>query len=240
MQISVNAVCAVLLAGSLCACQTANTGSSTHGVAPVSAKKPVNRAFQNEAASSAIKPAARTKAAVVRRATTKPKPKTERVIVNEARSSAIKPVRRTARSVPKKFAKRSGKTARSSRAGKNYDHLISKYAKANGVPISLARAVVKVESNFRPRARGAAGEVGLMQIKPATARGMGYRGSTKGLYGPETNIKYGMKYLGGAYRKGGRNTCGAILKYNAGHGARRWNKTSRAYCKKVKRILGKV
>src|SRR3546814_7057881 len=60
-----------------------------------------------------------------------------------------------------------------------YSKIIAKYAKAYGVPVDLAHAVVKVESNFNPKARGRAGEVGLMQIKPATARMMGYKGSVK-------------------------------------------------------------
>lgn len=115
--------------------------------------------------------------------------------------------------------------------------LISKIAKAHGVPESLAHAVVSVESNYRANARGAAGEIGLMQIKPATARMMGYRGSAKGLYNPETNIKYGMKYLAKAHQLGGGSTCGTILKYNAGHGAKRMNPISKRYCGKVKRLM---
>jgi soluble lytic murein transglycosylase-like protein len=115
--------------------------------------------------------------------------------------------------------------------------LISKYAKSNGVPESLAHAVISVESNYRANARGAAGEVGLMQIKPATARMMGYKGSTKALYDPETNIKYGMKYLAKAHQLGGGTTCGTILKYNAGHGAKRMNPVSKRYCGKVAKLM---
>jgi hypothetical protein len=85
-------------------------------------------------------------------------------------------------------------------AGRPHGKLISSYAKANGIPESLAHAVITVESNYRASARGAAGEIGLMQIKPSTARMMGYRGSTKGLYHPETNIEYGMKYLAMAHK----------------------------------------
>jgi soluble lytic murein transglycosylase-like protein len=97
--------------------------------------------------------------------------------------------------------------------------------------------VITVESNYRASARGAAGEVGLMQIKPSTARMMGYRGSTKGLYHPETNIKYGMKYLAMAHKLGGGTTCGTILKYNAGHAAKRMNPVSKRYCGKVARLM---
>jgi soluble lytic murein transglycosylase-like protein len=67
---------------------------------------------------------------------------------------------------------------------------------------------------------------------------LGYSGSTKGLYDPDTNIKWGMKYLAMAHDLGGGSTCGTILKYNAGHGAKRMNPISAAYCAKVKRKLG--
>jgi soluble lytic murein transglycosylase-like protein len=118
-----------------------------------------------------------------------------------------------------------------------FDAIVAKYASAYGVPVTLAHAVIQVESNYRPDARGRAGEIGLMQIKPATARMMGYSGSAKGLFHPETNIKFGMKYLSKAHQLGGGKTCGTILKYNAGHGAKRMNKVSSAYCTKVKRLL---
>jgi soluble lytic murein transglycosylase-like protein len=119
----------------------------------------------------------------------------------------------------------------------SYSSLIQTYAKSYGVPVDLAHAVVRVESNFNPRARGSAGEIGLMQIKPATARMMGYRGGAKGLYDPETNIKFGMKYLAMAHDLSGGTTCGTILKYNAGHGAKRMNPVSKRYCGKVQSII---
>ncbi len=123
------------------------------------------------------------------------------------------------------------------KAANPYSPIITKYAKAYGVPVELAHAVVKVESNFNPKARGSAGEVGLMQIKPATARMMGYKGSVKALYNPETNIEFGMKYLAAAHELGGGETCGTILKYNAGHGAKRMNPVSKRYCGKVMALL---
>ena len=124
--------------------------------------------------------------------------------------------------------------------GKSSIHrLVGKYARAFGVPVALALAVVQVESNFNPRARGRAGEVGLMQIKPATARAIGYTGSVKALYNPNTNLAWGMKYLAEAQRRGGGSVCGTILKYNGGHYAKRMNKTSSRYCGKVKSILRK-
>jgi soluble lytic murein transglycosylase-like protein len=121
--------------------------------------------------------------------------------------------------------------------GASYTTIVSHYAASYGVPESLAHAVISVESNYRPDLRGSAGEIGLMQIKPATARAMGYSGSASGLFNPETNIKYGMKYLGMAHQLSGGSTCGTILRYNAGHGAKRMNPVSAAYCVKVKARL---
>jgi soluble lytic murein transglycosylase-like protein len=106
-----------------------------------------------------------------------------------------------------------------------------------GVPVALAMAVVRIESNHNPKARGRAGEIGLMQIKPQTARGLGFSGSAAALYDPDTNLKWGMKYLAGAYRLAGGDTCGTILRYQAGHGARRMTAAASAYCGKVKRHM---
>lgn len=121
--------------------------------------------------------------------------------------------------------------------GNSYSALINKYANQYDVPVALATAVIRIESNFNPMARGSHGEIGLMQIKPATARMMGYSGSAKGLFDPETNIKYGMKYLAAAHDLGGGQTCNTILKYNAGHGATRMNPVSKSYCGKVLAML---
>lgn len=120
-----------------------------------------------------------------------------------------------------------------------YEAIISKYARSYGVPVSLAKAVVQIESSYRPNLRGKAGEIGLMQVKLSTARGLGYTGSAKALYNPDTNIRYGMKYLAMAHRLGGKTTCGTILRYNAGHGATRMNPVSAAYCSKVKRVMAR-
>jgi len=110
---------------------------------------------------------------------------------------------------------------------------IAEHAKAAGLPAELAEAVIRHESRFNVRARGRHGEIGLMQIKPQTARGLGYRGTAAGLYDVDTNLKWGMAYLAGAYKLAGGDTCGTILRYNAGHGATRMNRTSKAYCSEV-------
>ena len=78
------------------------------------------------------------------------------------------------------------------------NQLIEKYATLYEVPVQLVRRVVKRESNFNPGAYDR-GYWGLMQIKHATARGMGYGGSARGLLDAETNLKYAVRYLRGAW-----------------------------------------
>jgi soluble lytic murein transglycosylase-like protein len=119
----------------------------------------------------------------------------------------------------------------------HYEALIQKYASEYDVPAELALAVVQIESSFRPTVKGSAGEIGLMQIKPATAKMMGYDGAATGLYDPETNIRFGMKYLAGANELGDGKICRTILKYNAGHGAKRMNPVSQRYCNKVQTVI---
>jgi soluble lytic murein transglycosylase-like protein len=128
--------------------------------------------------------------------------------------------------------------ASTQKASVPYGDIVSRYAAQYGISEQLVHAVIRVESNYRPNARGRAGEIGLMQIKPSTARGIGFSGNTQALYDPEINIRYGMKYLARAYQLAGGDLCGTILRYNAGHGATRMNGTSSAYCARVKRMLG--
>lgn len=131
----------------------------------------------------------------------------------------------------------SGTTIRAPQGREDIGQLVARAARSAGVPVALAHAVVRVESNYNPRARGRAGEVGLMQIKPSTARAIGYTGSTSALYDPATNLRWGMKYLAGAHDLAGGDTCGTILRYNAGHYARRMNPISARYCRKVNNFL---
>lgn len=77
-------------------------------------------------------------------------------------------------------------------------YLISKYADHYDVPEDLVHHVVKIESGYNPGARNGV-YYGLMQIQPQTARTMGHRGAEQELLDAETNLKYGVKYLRGAW-----------------------------------------
>lgn len=114
--------------------------------------------------------------------------------------------------------------------------LIAAKAAAHGVPAALANAVVRVESNYKSNVTGRAGEVGLMQIKYQTARGLGYTGSRAALYDPATNLEWGMRYLAGAHRLAGGSVCGTLAKYQGGHGAR-GTRTSHNYCGRVRTVM---
>jgi soluble lytic murein transglycosylase-like protein len=59
-----------------------------------------------------------------------------------------------------------------------------------------------------------------MQIKHATARGVGYRGPASGLLDPETNLTYAVRYLAGAYRAAGGNSRRAVAYYASGYHGR--------------------
>lgn len=76
--------------------------------------------------------------------------------------------------------------------------LINKYADGYGVPRPLVHRVIVRESTHRPEARNGP-YYGLMQILPATARGMGFRGEPSELLDAETNLRYAVRYLRGAW-----------------------------------------
>lgn len=96
------------------------------------------------------------------------------------------------------------------------DALIARYAALYGVPESLVRRVVQKESGFNPAARNGP-YYGLMQIRHETARSMGYTGSAEGLLDAETNLKYAVKYLRGAWLVAGRNPDQALRHYQRGY-----------------------
>jgi soluble lytic murein transglycosylase-like protein len=100
-------------------------------------------------------------------------------------------------------------------ANGNLDALISKHASANGIPESLVRRVIKRESGGRARVVSK-GNYGIMQIKPATARGLGYSGSAAGLLDADTNMTYAVKYLANAYKVAGGNPDRAVALYAGG------------------------
>jgi hypothetical protein len=117
---------------------------------------------------------------------------------------------------------------------------IRREAEQAGLPPDLADAVVQVESSYVPGAVGGVGEVGLMQIRPTTAAMLGYRGTLAGLFEPETNIRYGVAYLGRAWQLADGDLCRALMKYRAGHGEERMTPLSVEYCRRVRVHLATI
>ncbi|MBB3949179.1 lytic transglycosylase domain-containing protein [Aureimonas jatrophae] len=159
---------------------------------------------------------------------------------DSASSTSTAPLKPADIQTPQAAATAAAEPTDSTLAARPFADIIEREARANGVSVQLAHAIVSVESRYRVDVTGRAGEIGLMQIKPATARDMGFEGDATDLYNPIVNIRYGMKYLAGAERRGGGTLCGTILKYNAGHYSRRMNPTSARYCEKVKLVLASL
>lgn len=106
-----------------------------------------------------------------------------------------------------------------------------------GLPPEVADAVTEVESGYHTETVGAAGEIGLMQVMPGTARMLGFGGSAEELATPSINIHYGVTYLAQAWRLAGGDICTATMKYRAGHGETRFSWRSVDYCIRVRSKL---
>src|SRR6202020_1030597 len=98
-----------------------------------------------------------------------------------------------------------------------YDELVATHARANGLPEVLVHRVIVRESGYQPALVGRGGTIGLMQIKLATARSLGYTRAAEGMRGPNTNLLYGVKYLAGAYRAANGDHARAIHYYASGY-----------------------
>ena len=96
------------------------------------------------------------------------------------------------------------------------NRLITRYARAYDVPEDLVHRVVQRESSYNPAARNGP-YYGLMQILPQTARTMGYRGAPEGLLDADTNLRFGVKYLRGAWLVSRGNRDRAVMWYSKGY-----------------------
>jgi len=113
-----------------------------------------------------------------------------------------------------------------------YHKIISKYSQKYDVPEHLIYAIIKTESDFRPRVISQAGAIGLMQMLPSTFEWLtgdehlGEHLDVASLTDPDVSIRYGTYYLKYLMQKFPvMNT--AIAAYNAGEGrVARWLDTS--------------
>lgn len=132
-----------------------------------------------------------------------------------------------------------------------YANIVRGHAHNYDLDPALLAAVIEDESKFNADAKSSAGAIGLMQLQPATAKGIAIRtGGTKfvlsDLYNPEINVRYGAWYLHHLLLKYGDERL-ALAAYNAGQeNVDRWRAEgvgvqfpeTRAYVDKVERLKG--
>jgi len=132
-----------------------------------------------------------------------------------------------------------------------YADIVRGHAHNYDLDPALLAAVIEEESKFHADARSSAGAIGLMQLQPATAKGIAVRtGGTKfvlsDLYDPEINVRYGAWYLHHLFLKYGDERL-ALAAYNAGQqNVDEWRAAgegiqfseTRAYIDKVERLKG--
>jgi soluble lytic murein transglycosylase-like protein len=105
--------------------------------------------------------------------------------------------------------------------------LVEKEALAQGLDPKLVLAVIKVESNFNPKARGSKGEVGLLQLRPEFHKCASLD--------PKQNIKCGVKYLAKIKRKlKPVHGCAWVSFYNSGPYRRIKHPSKQRYFRKIK------
>jgi soluble lytic murein transglycosylase-like protein len=91
--------------------------------------------------------------------------------------------------------------------------LVHSISSTHGVDPHLVAAVMKVESNYNPRARSSKGALGLMQLIPETGRRFG----VQDFFDPAQNIEGGVRYLKFLSEKFGPDNLDLQLAaYNAG------------------------
>lgn len=90
---------------------------------------------------------------------------------------------------------------------------VTKAAKDSKLDPKLFHAVVSTESNYNPMAISQAGAVGLTQLMPKTAAGMGVNPANV-----DENLKGGGQYLQSLIKKYDGNVAKALAAYNAGPG----------------------
>lgn len=93
--------------------------------------------------------------------------------------------------------------------------LIDRIAGQFGVPLKLAHALIRVESNYQPGALSPKGAMGLMQLMPALAKHY----AVEDPFDPEQNLTAGLQHLKTLLDRFGDDTATALAAYNAGETA---------------------
>ena len=96
-----------------------------------------------------------------------------------------------------------------------YGEIIARLSEAHGVNPLLVRALIQVESGYKPGAKSRKGAMGLMQLMPSTARAYKVRHP----FEPKANIEAGIKHLKSLIDRFDGGVELALAAYNAGEGA---------------------
>jgi soluble lytic murein transglycosylase-like protein len=119
------------------------------------------------------------------------------------------------------------------------DHYIEEASAQHNVDPNLVRALIKVESNYNPKAVSSKGAMGLMQLMPATARMY----DVQNPFDARQNVEAGVRHLRGLLDDFRGNVPLTLAAYNAGAGAVRRSKgippytETRNYVRRITRIM---
>lgn len=148
----------------------------------------------------------------------------------------IKRTKKQSQRLPKINVHNAGRLDSSKRTGQSpYDATIKAIALRHGLDHRLIKAIVKVESAFKPGAVSPKGAQGLMQLMPGTAARYGVKDS----FDPAQNLLGGIRYLKDLLAMFDNNLRLALAAYNAGENAvQKYNgippyKETRQYVQKV-------
>lgn len=105
--------------------------------------------------------------------------------------------------------------------GVNIDQAFLNGAKAVGIDVALLRALCFIESSHKPNVvvimDRTAPSYGICQLQYNTAKGLGFKGSTKQLMYAPINILYAAKNLAKWFKKSRGSKYRALTSYNRGH-----------------------
>lgn len=100
-----------------------------------------------------------------------------------------------------------------------YYNIIEKESHKHGLDPLLVTSLIRQESAFNKEAKSRVGARGLMQLMPATAKGVNRHLKKDDLYNPEKNLEVGVAYFANLLNRYNGNVTFALAAYNAGFGA---------------------
>jgi soluble lytic murein transglycosylase-like protein len=128
------------------------------------------------------------------------------------------------------------------KSGDTFRHLIVQAAERYALAPELVTSVIRVESNFEPRAVSPKGAQGLMQLMPGTAKLLGVQDA----FDAGQNIDGGVRHLRGLLDRYNSNIALALAAYNAGaeavarHGGIPPFAETQAYVARILQLVGRV